>query len=83
MEMLKVDKEGVPRIVQRVYWQPGSYLLRFKLFNGATRYGEPSFFSRFPPEIWDIQMTEEQHIDIYNAAEVFFKENWDKLGYDD
>ena len=65
MEMLKVDKEGVPRIVQRVYWQPGNYLLKFKLFNGATRYGEPSFFSRFPPEIWDIQITEESVIRIY------------------
>jgi len=67
--MIKVDKEGVPRIVQKVKFSPASYHFVINLFNGKEYFIDAAAFIRYPPSLWDLHVSNEQLEDAYIAAE--------------
>ena len=70
--MVRVDHNDVPRIVQKVSYSCSGYLMKVRLFNGATVRMEPERLLRYPPGLFDRRMTKEQLADAYIAADCLF-----------
>lgn len=67
--MLKIDKEGIPKLVQKVEYSCEKYVFKLTFFNGKTVNIEPGDLIRYPPHLCQSYITKEQLMDAYIAAE--------------
>lgn len=68
-ELMKVDFEGVPKMVQKITYVSGNATVRLRLFDGQVLYVEPTSIMRYPPSITEADFTPEQLYDAYVGAE--------------
>lgn len=69
--MMKVDFEGVPRLVQRVQYLHSTALAKLTLFNGDELHVECEEFMRNYPNLMQKDFTPEMLQDAYVGAEIF------------
>jgi len=67
--MIKVDKEGVPRVVQRVKYLHSDYTFKITFFNGKETFVDAGSFIRYPPDFLIGDISNEQVQDAYIMAE--------------
>ena len=67
--MIKVDKEGIPKIIQKVKYIYENYTFKLTLFNDKTLYIDPDNLIKYYPRLWHTRISREQLMDAYIAAE--------------
>jgi len=63
--MILVDREGVPRIVQKLQYFYGSFIIKVIYFDGQRKWLEPAE----EVEITDVELTEVQRLACERDAE--------------
>lgn len=51
--LLRVDKEGIPKIIQRVKYQKTNYSFKIRFFDGREMFMDCKALIPFPPNIQD------------------------------
>ena len=66
--MLKVDREDMPRIIQRIRFIYSSYYIEITLFNGKKVLIDPDRLMKYPPDLLQAKLSPEQLQDLYQVA---------------
>ena len=83
-KLLKTDIEGVPKIVQHISINSDNESVNFTLFTGKIWCMDCYYILDIfncPPEFWCMNSPQRLKEDLYAKAEIYFQQNWVKLGF--